>query len=120
MSCDERAPMEAALERVRAGEADPPCRTCGGILKSATISFGQALNERDMERARLAAQECDVFMAVGTSLSVYPVAYLPAVAAAAGAPVIVMNAEPTRYDASADVVVRTPIGRALPQIVARV
>lgn len=119
MSCDERAPMEAALARVRAGEADPPCRTCGGILKSATISFGQPLNERDMERARAAAAACDLFLAIGTSLSVYPVAYLPSVAAGAGAEVVVMNAEPTRYDSSADVIVRTPVGRALTEIVAR-
>ena len=120
MACDERAPMEAALARVRAGEPDPACRTCGGILKSATISFGQPLNEDDMERARTAALGCDVFLAVGTSLTVYPVAYLPAIAAGAGAKVVVMNAEPTRYDAAADMVVRTPLGVALADIVARV
>ena len=120
MSCDERAPMEAALERVRAGEHDPPCRTCGGILKSATISFGQPLNQTDMERARAAAESCDVFLAIGTSLTVYPVAYLPAIAARGGAPVVVMNAEPTRYDASADVVLNLPLGRALPEVAALV
>lgn len=120
MSCDERAPMEAALERVKAGEPDPPCRTCGGILKSATISFGQPLRDGDMERAHDAAETCDVFLAIGTSLTVYPVAYLPAAAARAGAKVVVMNAEPTRYDASADVVIRTPLGHALPEIVRRV
>jgi len=117
MSCDERAPMEAALARVRAGETDPPCRTCGGILKSATISFGQPLNAGDMERAVAAAESCDVFLAIGTSLSVYPVAYLPAAAARRGAKVVVMNAAPTRYDGAADVVVRAPLGRALPAIV---
>ncbi|MDQ3952453.1 MAG: NAD-dependent deacetylase [Actinomycetota bacterium] len=120
MSCDERAPMEAALARVRAGEADPPCRTCGGILKSATISFGQPLNEGDMERALAAAGSCDLFLAIGSSLTVYPVAYLPAAAARAGAQVVVMNAEPTRYDAAADVVVRMPLGRALPAVAARI
>ncbi len=120
MSCDERAPMEAALARVRAGEADPPCRTCGGILKSATISFGQALREGDMERARAAAESCDVFLAIGTSLTVYPVAYLPAVAARAGAAVVVLNAEPTSYDQHADAVVRLPLGEALPGVADRV
>ena len=119
MSCDDRAPMETALERVRAGEPDPPCRTCGGILKSATISFGQPLHEGDMERARAAAESCDVFLAIGTSLTVYPVAYLPAVAARTGAAVVVMNAEPTRYDADADAVLRAPLGEALPEIAAR-
>lgn len=120
MSCDDRAPMEAALERVRSGEPDPQCRSCGGILKSATVSFGQPLNEGDMERARAAAETCDVFLAIGTSLTVYPVAYLPAVAARAGARVVVMNSEPTRYDASADVVVDAPLGEALPAIAALV
>jgi NAD-dependent deacetylase len=118
MSCDDRAPMEAALARVRAGEADPPCRTCGGILKSATISFGQPLREGDMDRARAAAESCELFLAIGTSLSVYPVAYLPAVAARSGAKVAILNAEPTGYDRHADAVVRMPLGDALPAIAA--
>ena len=120
MSCDDRAPMEAALERVRAGEPDPACRTCGGILKSATISFGQPLRDGDMERARAAAESSDVFLAVGTSLTVYPVAYLPAVAARSGAAVVILNAEPTSYDRHADAVLRLPLGEALPDIAARV
>lgn len=74
MDCGERAPMERALERVRSGEEDPPCRTCGGILKSATISFGQALVEEDMMRAQAVSASADVFLAIGTSLVVYPVA----------------------------------------------
>ena len=77
MACGERAPMERALDRVRAGEADPPCRSCEGILKSATISFGQSLVAEDLIRAEKAAQDCDVFLALGTMLTVYPVAYLP-------------------------------------------
>ncbi len=120
MACDDRAPMEAALARVRAGETDPPCRTCGGILKSATISFGQSLRGGDMERAHAAAESCDVFLAIGTSLTVYPVAHLPAIAARAGAPVVVLNAEPTTYDATADVVLRMPLGEVLPEIATRV
>src|SRR6059058_3827702 len=74
MACGERAPMERALERVRAGEEDPPCRSCGGILKSATISFGQMLVPEDLERAQVAASSCDLMLAVGTKLSVYPIA----------------------------------------------
>ena len=69
--------MERALDRVRAGEADPPCRTCSGILKSATISFGQSLVAEDLMRAEKAAGGCDMFLALGTTLTVYPVAYLP-------------------------------------------
>lgn len=116
MSCDDRAPMELALDRVRAGEPDPACKSCGGILKSATISFGQSLVAEDLERARREAESCDVFLAVGTSLTVYPVAYLPSIALAAGARIAIFNAEPTPFDAQADAVVRESLGVALPAL----
>jgi NAD-dependent protein deacetylase/lipoamidase len=117
MSCGERAPMQRALDRVRAGEEDPPCRTCGGILKSATISFGQPLVDADLERCRAAAATCDLFLAVGTSLVVYPVAMLPQVALNAGARLVIVNAEPTPYDSRADAVLRGSIKDILPAIV---
>jgi NAD-dependent deacetylase len=120
MACGERAPMERALERVRSGEADPECRTCGGILKSATISFGQSLVAEDMERAERAAASCDLFLAVGTSLVVYPVAYLPQVALGAGARLVLINGEQTPYDERADAILREPIGEVLPALVALV
>src|SRR4029453_16794407 len=66
MACDERAPVERALARVRAGEEDPACRSCGGILKTATISFGQGLVPEDLRRAERAAQTCDLLLAGGT------------------------------------------------------
>jgi NAD-dependent deacetylase len=119
MSCGERAPMQRALDRVRAGEADPPCRSCGGILKSATISFGQNLVPEDLSRAQRAAVECDVFLAVGTSLTVYPVAYLPEIALGAGARLIILNAQPTPYDDKADAVFGDRIGDVLPALVER-
>lgn len=118
LSCDDRAPMERALERVRNGEEDPPCRSCGGILKSATVSFGQALVEDDLRRAQTAARECDLFLAVGTSLTVYPVAALPEIALSCGARLVIVNAEPTPYDTAADAVIRDPIGTALPKLIA--
>ena len=74
MACGERGPMRPVLERVRAGEEDPPCRACGGILKSATISFGQSLVAADLERAERAAQRCDLLIAIGSSLAVFPIA----------------------------------------------
>jgi NAD-dependent deacetylase len=117
MSCGERAPMQRALDRVRAGEDDPPCRTCGGILKSATISFGQPLVDADLERCRAAAATCDLFLAVGTSLVVYPVAMLPQVALHAGARLVIVNAEPTPYDSRADAVLTGPIKDILPAVV---
>ncbi|MFN2491233.1 MAG: NAD-dependent deacetylase [Actinomycetota bacterium] len=120
MSCDERAPMQRALERVRAGEDDPRCRSCGGVLKSATISFGQSLVAADVARAQRAAAACDVFLAIGTSLVVYPVAYLPQTALDAGARLVILNAEPTPYEERADALVRAPLGEALPELARRV
>src|SRR5206468_2877916 len=93
-----------ARARVRAGGADPPCRTCGGILKSATISFGQGLVQADLERAGAAARRCDLMLAVGAKLSVYPIAGVVPVAKEAGAGVVILNAEPTEMDSLADIV----------------
>lgn len=118
MECGDRAPMERALERVRAGENDPACRSCGGILKSATISFGQNLVAHDLHRAQRAALNCDVFLAVGTSLTVFPVAYLPQAAVSSGARLAILNAEPTPYDDIATWVIREPLDEALPGLVA--
>lgn len=120
MACGERAPMQRALDRVLAGEEDPPCRSCGGILKSATISFGQALVVDDLDRARQAAAGSDVFLAIGTSLTVYPVAALPELALENGARLVIMNAEPTPYDRAADAVLRDRLGDVLPEVVALV
>ena len=116
MECDDRAPMEAALERVRNGEEDPACKSCGGILKSATISFGQGLVQADLQRAFAAADNCDLLLAIGTSLTVYPIAYMPRRADDAGARLVIVNAEPTPYDDLADAVIRHPIGEVLPAI----
>jgi NAD-dependent deacetylase len=114
MSCGWRGPMLSILERVRAGEEDPPCGRCGGILKSATISFGQPLAADVIGRAMRAASQANVLLAVGTSLQVYPVAGLVPVAKEAGARVVIVNAEPTPFDAIADVVLARPIGETLP------
>ncbi|NEK58749.1 NAD-dependent deacetylase [Geodermatophilus sabuli] len=119
LGCRDRTSMAEAMARVDAGEPDPACRVCGGILKSATISFGQALDAAVVEAAAQAAADCDVFLAVGTSLTVHPAAGLTDVAAQAGARVVVVNAEPTPYDDVADLVVREPIGVALPRLLAR-
>ncbi|HEV7861929.1 MAG TPA: Sir2 family NAD-dependent protein deacetylase [Acidimicrobiia bacterium] len=118
MACAEQAPMERALDRVRAGEADPPCRSCGGILKSATISFGQNLVAEDLIRAEKAARGCDLFLALGTTLTVFPVAALPGMALEGGARLVIANAEPTPYDPQADAILRGNLGDVLPQLVA--
>lgn len=117
LACGQRAAMERALARVRAGEEDPPCRTCGGILKSATISFGQGLVQEDLLRAQRAAERCDLMLTVGTKLSVYPVAGVVPTAKEAGARVVILNAEPTDMDRLADAVLRGQISALLPRLV---
>jgi NAD-dependent deacetylase len=119
MSCPDRAPMEKALERVLAGEEDPACRSCGGILKSATISFGQSLVERDLMRSQQVAEECDLLLAVGSTLAVYPAAGVVPVAKQNGARIVILNAEPTEMDGLADAVVRGSISELLPRFVSR-
>ena len=117
LACGERAPMERALARVRAGEDDPACRSCGGILKSATISFGQSLVAADLTRAQQAAHRSDLMLAVGTKLSVWPIAGVVPTAKEAGARVVIINAEPTELDSMADTVLRGSISEILPRLV---
>ncbi|MEU1198966.1 Sir2 family NAD-dependent protein deacetylase [Streptomyces sp. NPDC005813] len=114
--CHARAPMEDALARVEAGEGDPPCLGCGGILKSATVMFGERLDPVVLGEAVAITKACQVFIAVGSSLQVQPAAGLAGVAADHGARLIIVNAEPTPYDDLADEVVREPIGTALPEL----
>jgi len=104
------------LDRLRSGEDDPPCERCGGILKSATVSFGQPLVPEVIERAMRAAQDADLLLAIGSSLQVYPAAGLVPLAKEAGARLVIVNAAPTPFDQLADVVLREPIGRVLPSI----
>lgn len=117
LDCEERAPMERALARVIAGEEDPSCRSCGGMLKSATISFGQGLISRDLARAQEAAEGCDLILAIGTTLAVYPIAAMVPIAKEAGARVVILNGEPTEMDGVADTVLHGSISEILPQLV---
>ena len=116
--CDDRRPMAGVLDRVRAGESDPACAICGGIIKSDTISFGQSLVPEVIDAAMRAAGECDVLLAVGSTLSVFPAANLVPQAKHAGAEVIIVNGEPTGMDRFADAVLIGPIGHLLPALVA--
>jgi NAD-dependent deacetylase len=109
LACGWRDDAGPTLDRVRSGEDDPACLSCGGILKSATISFGQALRPGDIERAELAAESCDLLLAVGSTLSVYPVAAMVPLACRAGARVVIVNGGPTELDDLADVIVRGSI-----------
>jgi NAD-dependent deacetylase len=124
LRCGHRQPSAPVHDRVRAGEVDPECRevgadgtVCGGILKSATISFGQSLIPEDLRRAEAAAASCDLLLAVGTTLGVYPAAGLVPLAAGHGAPVLIINGGPTDLDRMADVVVNGSISAILPAVV---
>ncbi len=114
--CGARGPMEDVLARVEAGEEDPPCLECGGILKTATVMFGERLDPVVLGEAVAVTKACQVFIAVGSSLQVQPAAGLAGVAADHGARLVIVNAEPTPYDDLADEIVREPIGTALPAL----
>jgi NAD-dependent deacetylase len=116
LACGWRGDMQEILDRVRGGEEDPPCADCGGVLKSDTISFGQALIPEVIDRALRAARDSDVLLAVGTSLQVYPIASAVPIAKAAGAKVIIMNAQPTQFDEIADAVINGSISTCLPYV----
>ncbi len=115
-SCSDRRPMAEAVDRVRAGELDPPCLECGGILKSDTISFGQSLVPEVIDRALRVSAACDVMVAVGSTLSVYPVAGCVPIAKKAGAAVVIVNGSPTEMDHVADHLLTGPIGEILPAL----
>jgi NAD-dependent deacetylase len=116
VACGDRTEMSATLDRVRAGEADPSCERCGGILKSATVMFGQSLDRALLARAARAAADCDLMLAVGSTLTVEPAASLCTVAVEGGACLVIVNRDPTPYDALATEVIREPIGDAVPRI----
>jgi len=124
LRCGDRQPSEPVHERVRSGDTDPACLVegadgvvCGGILKPATISFGQNLVPEDLIRAEDAAASCDLLLAVGSTLGVFPAAGLVPVAVRRGAVLVILNGGPTEMDSLADVVVYGRIGECLPRMV---
>ncbi|WP_408638217.1 SIR2 family NAD-dependent protein deacylase [Nonomuraea corallina] len=119
VDCGARSTLDEALDRIDAGEQDPACLACGGILKTTTVMFGENLSEDVVAEAARAAERAEVFVAIGTSLQVLPAASLAALAARSGARLVIVNAEPTPYDRIADEVIRDRIGEAVPRLVAR-
>ncbi|AUG77790.1 NAD-dependent deacetylase [Kitasatospora sp. MMS16-BH015] len=120
LDCAARTPMAEALARVAAGEPDPACLACGGVLKPATVMFGELLDTELLAKAESVAQASQLFLAIGSTLQVYPVAGLVRLAAEAGARLVIVNAEETPYDHLAEEVIREPISTALPALVGRV
>lgn len=126
LRCGDRGPMERTLDRVSAGEADPDCdaaaamdgaRRCGGILKAATISFGQSLVASDLARAEAAAARCDLLLAVGSTLAVWPIAGMVPIARRGGATVVIVNRGATAMDDLADARVEGACEEVLPALV---
>lgn len=120
IECEYQTTMAATLERVAAGEPDPRCPGCGGILKAATIMFGQQMDRRSMAKAAITAETSDIFLAIGTSLQVEPAASMCAIAVRGGADLVIVNAEPTPYDELATELIREPIGIAVPRLVSEI
>ena len=117
LGCPETSTLRQALDRIDAGDPDPTCPSCGSILKTATIMFGEALHQPTLASAVEAAERCEIFIAIGTSLKVQPAAHLAALATNSGADLIIVNADPTPYDHLASLVLRDPIGLAVPELV---
>lgn len=111
----DRDEIQKQLEKAEELEA-PRCRSCDGPLKDATISFGQPMPEKEMAEAGRRAQLCDVMLTLGSSLVVYPAAYIPQFAHQAGAKLIIINMEPTPLDHLADVVIHAKTGPVMERI----
>ena len=120
LECGRRYPREEIQTRVAAGEKVPKCDACGGIMKPATISFGQSMPERETLEAERRSAACDLFLVAGSSLVVYPAAQMPLIARDNGARLIIINLEPTPHDRYADLAIHQRTGEALPQIMARI
>ena len=117
LSCGLRCEFDDIEPAFKATQEPPVCSSCGGIVKSATISFGQAMPEEEMERAAEASLACDLFLAIGSSLVVYPAAGLPIAAKRAGAKLVILNRDPTELDHMADLVINAEIGPTLARVV---
>jgi len=113
LDCHERYELAPIREAFLADETIPVCEICGGIVKTATISFGQAMPEAEMARAKAATLDCDLFISIGSSLVVYPAAGFPVLAKENGAQLAILNREPTGIDAIADLVLHREIGDTL-------
>jgi NAD-dependent deacetylase len=113
LDCSRRYELAWVKERFDAGDCAPDCDDCGGYIKTATISFGQAMPEAAMRRAQDLSAACDLFLAIGSSLVVWPAAGFPLLAKRSGARLVIINREPTDFDDMADLVIRADIGRTL-------
>ena len=120
LNCDDRLPMVDVLKRIDEGEEDPHCKKCGGLIKAATISFGEAMPVEEMRRAEALSRECDLFIVIGSSLVVYPAASMPLIAKDAGARLVIINYTATDMDARADIVIHDKAGKVMQALLEKV
>jgi NAD-dependent deacetylase len=116
LSCKKRYDRNEIQERIKEGQKAPRCDDCGGLLKPATISFGQSMPEKETEAAYHRSSLCDLFIVVGSSLVVQPAASMPLVAKRNGAKLVIINRDPTPYDDMADLVIRGQAGSTMGSI----
>ena len=120
LDCRQRYPRAYAHDKMLSGEKVPRCGSCNGLLKPATVAFGQAMPERETREAEHRSSGCDLFLSAGSSLVVYPAAQMPLIAKRSGARLVIMNLTPTPHDHYADITIAEKTGETLSQIVARV
>ena len=116
--CDSQPSMDATRARWDAGDRDPKCEDCGAVLKSTTVYFGESLPQREFARASLWAAMADGVVAIGTTLAVYPAAYVPMEVAGRGEPFVIVNQGETEEDRAATVRLEGPAGTIMPALVA--
>ncbi|MCS7140153.1 MAG: NAD-dependent protein deacetylase [Candidatus Nezhaarchaeota archaeon] len=117
VKCNKVVPIEEALKIIDEGIFPPTCRSCGGLFKTGTVLFNEPIPEEALAKAYIESENCDLMIVIGTSLRVYPAAYLPIVAKRRGAKVIIINMEPTPLDEVADIVIHNKAGDVLTAIV---
>ena len=120
LGCRKRYPLDDVVDRVKSGEDDPGCEGCGGILKPDGVFFGEALPQRELSEATTRSSRCDLFIVIGSSLVVYPAAYMPNYAVNAGANLVIVNREPTHMDRSAHIVIHAGAGETMSKVMKRV
>ncbi|MDP7355021.1 MAG: Sir2 family NAD-dependent protein deacetylase, partial [Desulfobacterales bacterium] len=120
LECDDRLPLVDVLKRIEDGEEDPHCKKCDGLLKAATVSFGEAMPIDEMNRSGQCSKACDLFIVIGSSLVVFPAANMPVLAKRTGAILVIINYTSTDMDSMADVVIHEKAGVAMNAIIDKI
>ena len=119
LDCSKQYSREEIQERIEGGERVPRCEECGGLVKPDTISFGQAMPDKEMREAESHSRQCDLFIVIGSSLVVQPAALMPVYASHGGARLVIINLTPTPYDTEADLVIHGQAGEVMSEVLQR-